>query len=536
MREVFKVAEVVFLDQLMSLWRRYSPGKIYRKPGIVAATIVYGVVFLNMLFLVYSRAGSVANPLDPRLPESWLPGVAVDVVSALILVYAFVQYYLRENLMIVPPDFEFILYQPLRAGEIYAGVGLGIAMFVLVSLTPMAVILSFFVPWFSFMLIYFFTYVSLVFDPLFFTSSRVLRRLGRLGLVSAFIQAYIVFGAVHSFFDSCLLGRFLVSPLLSYPVKWLYLAVLSLYESVGCLSFLIYFLGVFSLFFLVVFSVGGWLDVSDFTGFREVYEARLSRELKKVLRRDVFVNWSSSADALRRVVLEFTVYNPRLMFRRYVPAFLGVLTAGFFVRSFLLQGSLVEWYLMLLVVVAGMAVYSGFVRELLANDLRYLWIYRVYLIDLSFFSRVLMLKYVIASLVVVSVVSGLAASLSANLTVFFGVLVVAPACVLSVFVTLLTAVALLGRARSQEPVSEVYLRGGLPFVDPVSQLLFLPLVISGLTTYLSLAFYSFLVIYGLIAYVHVVVASVASLVMSYFAYLLFSGVLARVLAESEVRV
>lgn len=536
MREVIKVAEVVFLNQLMSLWRRHRPGKIYRKPEIIVAAIIYGVVFLNALFVVYSRAGSMTNLLDPRPPESWLPGVVVDVVSVLILVYTFIQYYLRENLMIVLPDFEFILYQPMSAGEIYAGIGLGIVVFVLVSLAPMVVILSFFVPWFSFMLIYFFTYVLLVFDPLFFTSSRVLRRLGRLGLVSAFIQAYVIFGLVHSFFNSCLFGRFFVSPLLSYPVKWLYLLVLSLYESVGCLSFLIYFLGVFSLFFLVVFSVGGWLDVSDFTGFREVYEVRLSRELKKVLRRDVFVNWGSSADALRRVVLEFTVYNPRLMFRRYVPVFLGVLTVAFFVRSFLLQGSLVEWYLMLFVLVAGIAAYGGFVRELLANDLRYLWIYRVYLIDLSFFSRVLMLKYVVASLVVVSVVSGLAASLSANFTVFFGVLVVAPACVLSVFVTLLTAVALLGRARSREPVSEVYLRGGLPFVDPVSQLLFLPLVISGLITYLSLAFYSFLVVYGLITYVYVAVASAASLVVSYFAYLLFSGVLARVLAESDVRV
>ncbi|MEM2589666.1 MAG: hypothetical protein QXE63_00275 [Zestosphaera sp.] len=539
MRGAVKIAKIVFLNQLASLWRQYRPGKLYKKPGIIGAAIIYGVVLLNMLFVVYRYAGSVTNPLDPSLPEWWLPGAVLDVVSALILVLTFTQYYVRESLVVVPPDFEFVLYQPLHVREIYAGIGLGIAAFVLVSLVPMAVLISFIIPWFFFMLIYLFTYVMLVLDPIFFISSRVLRRLGRLSIVSVVVQAYIVFGVLHSLFNSFLFGGLFVSPFLSYPITWLYFIVLSLYELVGYASFLAYFLIVFCFFLLVVFFAGGWLDVSDFTSFRDVYEVRLLRDLKKVLRRDVLVSWSSPSDALRRVVLEFTVYSPRLMFRKYLPLFLGSLAAAFLVRGFLPQEylvELVEQYLIPIVVALGVGAYVGFIRELLANDLKYLWVYRVYLIDLSFFSRVLMLKYVIASLVVVSVVSVLAASLSADFAVFLGVLVVAPACVFSVFIVLLTAVLLLRRAKSQEPASEVYLRGGLPVLDPVSQLLFLPLVISGIITYSSLALYLFLVFHGLIPYIYVAAASATSPVVSYVAYSLFSSLLARVLAEVDVRV
>ncbi|MEM3924175.1 MAG: hypothetical protein QXZ48_07825, partial [Zestosphaera sp.] len=97
-------------------------------------------------------------------------------------------------------------------------------------------------------------------------------------------------------------------------------------------------------------------------------------------------------------------------------------------------------------------------------------------------------------------------------------------------------VLLLRRAKSQEPASEVYLRGGLPVLDPVSQLLFLPLVISGIITYSSLALYLFLVFHGLIPYIYVAAASVTSPVVSYVAYSLFSSLLARVLAEVDVRV
>ncbi|MEM3998780.1 MAG: hypothetical protein QXM62_05330 [Ignisphaera sp.] len=111
-----------------------------------------------------------------------------------------------------------------------------------------------------------------------------------------------------------------------------------------------------------------------------------------------------------------------------------------------------------------------------------------------------------------------------------------PACVFSVFITLLIAVALLKRIKHHEPASEIYARDGLPLTDPVSQLFFWPLALSAAITYFSLVICSFIVVSGLVSYLYVAVALVASLLVSYVEYIVFSRVLASVYTKYDVNV
>ncbi|MEM0026713.1 MAG: hypothetical protein QXD38_02110 [Ignisphaera sp.] len=477
MREVLKIAKVVFLNQFTSLWRQYRPGKLYKKPGPILVAIIYGALLLNLIYIIQRNLQeSPIELLNPRLPEGWLPNLITDIVSAIILLFSLYAYFMRKNIATIPPDFEFLLYQPLRPGDIYAGLVLGVFAFSLISLLPMLLLLLipplavYRISWFGFLLIYLFAHMLLVLDPLFFISSRILRRLGHLGTASALIQAYLAFGVAHSLFISYSLGQPSISPFLSYPVKGLYLVVLRLYEFVGYLSFFIYFVVAFSICLLVTSSLGRMIEVTDLASFRDVYELRLSRELKKVLKREGLVSWVSPAEALRRVVLEFTVYNPRLLLRKYTPVFVLVLIVGFAVRSFLHNPDLnTQFYLISFTASAGIMGYVGFVRELLANDLKHLWVYRVYLIDLSPLSKILIVKYAIASLLPMFILTGLIASLSANFIAFVAPLIVLPVCIFSIFITLLIAATLLKRAKHHEPASEIYMRGGLPLIDPISQ-------------------------------------------------------------------
>ena len=545
MREVLKISKVVFLNQLKSVWRRYGPGKLYKSLGFILAVIIlvliifYGVIILISIHITYS----LSELFNPSLPEDWLHNFILDIVSALIFLYFLYAYFMRENLLSIPPDFEFLLYQPLHARDIYAGKSLGTSAFslflllyvVILYLSPIAIVFG--VPWIVPLSIYLFVHAELILDPLFSISSHVLRKLGRLSMVSVLSQAYLVFGVVHSLFISYSLGLPSISPFLSYPVKGLYLVILKLYELVGYLSFFIYFIVAFFICLLVTSSLGRIIEVTDFVSFRDIYELRLSRKLRKVLRRESLVSWVSPAEALRRVVLEFTVYNPRLLLRNYTPIFMLVLIVGFTVRSFLHGLDLtVQSYLISFIVVAGIMVYEGFIMELLANDLKHLWVYRVYLIDLSPLSKILIVKYAIASLLTMFILTGLIASLSANFMVFAAPLIVLPVCIFSIFITLLIAATLLKRAKHHEPASEIYMRGGLPLIDPISQLLFWPLVLSAVITYLSLAICSFMTISSQVSHLYVVVALAVSLVASYVEYIIFSRILARVYAKCDVNV
>ena len=51
----------------------------------------------------------------------------------------------------------------------------------------------------------------------------------------------------------------------------------------------------------------------------------------------ILTSWSLPADVVKRVILEFTVYNPRLLLLKYTPTFIVATVVGFFVSSILLN-------------------------------------------------------------------------------------------------------------------------------------------------------------------------------------------------------
>ncbi|MEM2499146.1 MAG: hypothetical protein QW289_03050 [Sulfolobales archaeon] len=544
LRKTLWVARVVFVNQLKSLWRAHEPRKPHRSPSfllLVAQCAIALLLVINFTLAVRGRLGNLAeNWLSLRPPEGELLSLAGDILSALLTTYLLTHYFKQERLVAVTPDFEFLLYQPLQPKELYAGIVIGLYAYFMVTFLPWWFIaLVYTVPWLGFTVFYFFAYMMLA-DPALFTASSIARRSGHSSTVLSLAIAYIATGIVHSAVTTILDGWPRISPLLTYPVKGPYILALALCESVGYAGILILMASAVSTALLVIYTVGGSLNISDFTTSGEAYEVRLRQALSKSLKRGVLTDWPSTATAVRKVVLEFTVYNPRAVLRRYLPLLLSLITVGYVLRYVLssygprLLSAGIFDYMAVLAYLLAPTVLGGFVGELLSNDLKYLWVIKVYLIDLDHFVKPLLIKFVIVYFAVSSAITGFLASYKLNPLIMLAPIVASPAIVLSVFTTICLSLVLAKRARYRGPSEDIYRQGITPALDPVKQLLLALVMGSGLITAAVTALIAELVDLGILTYWTTSVAASVSVGTSCFLIKFLSKPLAVFLAKTDL--
>ena len=544
LKKALEVARVVFVNHLKSLWRAYDLKKPRRSPSLLLLVVQYAIALLlaiNFVLVAHGRLSSLREYwLGIRPPKNELINLAGDVLSALFTSYLLTHYFKQRKLVVITPDHEFLLYQPLQPKELYAGLVIGLYTYFTVTFLPwLFIVILFTAPWLGFTIFYFFVYIMFA-DPILFIVSSIVRKLGHSNTALSLAVAYIAIGVAHSAIATALDSWPRVSPLLTYLVKGPYLLAIALCESIGYIAILVCLVFTISAAVLVIYIGGGRLDVSDFTTLGEAYEVRLRQALAKSLKRDVLVDWSSTSDAVRKVVLEFTVYNPRAVLRRYMPLFISLVIAGYALRCVLAiyEPSLLRTRIFDYVAILAYSMIPGvlgtFVGELLSNELKYLWVTRVYLLDLNHFVKPLLAKYVIVYFVILSSITGFLASYRLNPLIALAPLVSSPAIVLSVFITIRLSLVLTKRAKHREPSTSVYRLGIVPALDPVAQLLLALVMTSGLITSVVTATIVELISLGALTYWVVLIVATASVWISYSLIKLLCKPLAMFLAKTDL--
>jgi len=527
------VARIVFLNMLKSTWRQYRPGKLRKKPGFILAIVYYGVLIAILVYIAWSKwSTGEQSLLDPRLSGNTVLEFIGDLLSALVIVFVITRYFIREGFTMILPDVEFLLYQPLHLWEVYTGMILGTVMYILLSTTLLSALLVVYGLWLVYIFIYISIYLMLIVEPLFFISSRIIRRSGYFDIAQVIFLGYITIGIFHSLFTSLYTGTPRISIILSYPVKGPYILLIKLYELIGHICFLVYFVIIFSTCLLVVSILSKRLDISDFVSFRDIYEIKLSRELGSSLKREVFTTWSTPNDAMRRVILEFTIYNPRTLLKKYIPIFITATIAGFIVRVvltrlgvFVLEGP--GGVLLISAVPMGVLYASiSFIRELLSNDLKCLWVIRIYSVNIEYFIKLLVAKYSLVLSIILAIITGFIATLSNDFAWLLALLSSSPIIILVVFIAILITSLFLKRARSLEPASEVF----KPIVDPISQLLFIPIAFAAMIAYTIVLLVKII----LTNYIYLPIILPPTLLLSYVIFTVTSRFLSRVFLEIDV--
>jgi len=266
--------------------------------------------------------------------------------------------------------------------------------------------------------------------------------------------------------------------------------------------------------------------------FRDIYEIKLSRELGSSLKREVFTTWSTPNDAMRRVILEFTIYNPRTLLKKYIPIFITATIAGFIVRVvltrlgvFVLEGP--GGVLLISAVPMGVLYASiSFIRELLSNDLKRLWMIRIYSVNIEYFIKLLVAKYSLVLSIILAIITGFIATLSNDFAWLLALLSSSPIIILVVFIAILITSLFLKRARSLEPASEVF----KPIVDPISQFLFIPIAFAAMIAYTIVLLVKII----LTNYIYLPIILPPTLLLSYVIFTVTSRFLSRVFLEIDV--
>jgi len=230
--------------------------------------------------------------------------------------------------------------------------------------------------------------------------------------------------------------------------------------------------------------------------------------------------------------------------RRYIPIFIVVTAAGFIARLLLLDWGIDPASIPLLVFLPVVVVYGGinFLREMLSNDLKYLWVVRVYLIDTNYFTRVLTLKYSLTLSIILFIAVGGASTLYANPALLLLPIITLPFIVLTVFALLLSASFFLRKVRSSEPASEIFkfevlgtsIPASIPTPDPISQVLFLPSLIAFLVASLGITLVYIFILMGLVSYANLPVIIPISMASTYIVFTVTSKILSNRFFEVDI--
>ena len=177
---------------------------------------------------------------------------------------------------------------------------------------------------------------------------------------------------------------------------------------------------------------------------------------------------------------------------------------------------------------------------MLSNDLNHLWIIRVYLIDMSYFTKILMLNHTLIFLVALFIVAGFGSTLYANPLLLLLPIVPLPFTILIVFTSLLSTSFFLKKVRSSEPASEIFRTAtSILTVDHISQmllclLLFLPSLIAFIVASLGITLVYIFILMGLVSYANLPVIIPISMASTYIVFTVTSKILSNRFFEVDI--
>ncbi len=385
------------------VWNPFVKKYKYLFAGLIALLILFTVVvaFKPREIVEESLTGTVRELLGEL-------GLSLSDISAILSMIAFLTVYytiVKGGMFVVvaeEAEYEILLSQPISLRSYFAGKSLSIIMqYILYSMlyvTVIPIVALFTNDVIKAVLAPFILGISLAIFPL----SRLLSDIIRVSLSSRKkyerimdlgISLYVIIGLIDT------VARWYPSPLLTWLFQPTFNAMLycfsrgtSIYEvSYWVLLIIMVLLGLS----LIITVLGGEVYPEN---IRPLYHIAKEKLIWSMRPRKKIELWSENPEkSLFKYVVGVELYNAQRVLVSALMVFLGVMGA-YFAKTFFLKDIPLENLQYITVFITPFIVSmiaSGLINILLAQDLAYLWIYRVYLRDQKPFARILLIKYYI---------------------------------------------------------------------------------------------------------------------------------------------
>ncbi|MEM4513503.1 MAG: hypothetical protein QXZ41_03240 [Ignisphaera sp.] len=440
---------------------------LYTKYEFLAIITTNTVSILTALILSYTYGEDLfINP--------WKSNIFIDLILAFFLVFTSIIFiFTPAKGLSLPPGYEFLLYQPVKHDEIITGITLGITLqsitiFMLMASIPL--VISFFfnttlgsippslrvIVSFILLLVYVMVYYmpfTLVLDVVRTILLKKRRDFYFLSIqIIAFV--YIFIGISHSIILSIDSGFPTISSILTIPIKLPYIIAFEISKFIGFIGYIFGIIAAFSTFYVLIRYVNPFLSVEDFISIRDVYEERLAKQIENELKRKPLISWVSPEEVLKQVLIDLSPLNPRNNVKRYTLAFLVVISIAFILRVVFMKIHYIT--------IENLGAFSGFIigvgimfmhipliNELLFNDLRSLWILKIYSCNDLPFVKILNIKYLSYLGITLAILSLFSSIVLRNLHLLFLPILILPITCLSINLVIVLGVKYLRKHRGK---------------------------------------------------------------------------------------
>lgn len=411
MRRALTIAKILALSGSRQFLRNPITKRIlYTRYEYLVLVITTAICIVAALVLGYVYG--VELFLDP-----WKPNIFIDVVTSFLCIFTLIACtFSSVKGLIMSPGYELILYQPIDFDEIVIGLVLGSILqifieFAFITCIPLIILLlgtmlgrqalvHLLKPGISFVLLL--TYIVTCYMLLVFTIDVtkivLLKKRGEniplLAQISALM--YMIMGVSHSIILSIDNNFPIISPVLTLPIKIFHIIAFEISRFIGFIGYILGWLIMFSLCYVLLRHICQSLSAEDFISIKDVYEIRLTKQLEKELKRRPLASWRSSEDALKQILIDLSPLSPHSNIKIYVTAFSVTVCIAIILRILFTEilNATVEYFWSFIVGISSiMFVYTSLVSELLFNDLKSLWILRIYSYENLPFVKILNIKY-----------------------------------------------------------------------------------------------------------------------------------------------
>lgn len=546
MRKALAIAKTFALFSIRQLLENLLVKRIlYTRYEHLAVTVIN--IFCIVIAFILGYGYGVELFLNP-----WEPNILVDTIFAFLFVISLIAFtFSPVKGLGLPPGYEFLLHQPIDFYELIIGIALGfilqsLAVFMLMAFIPLIIFffdvalgLAMSFPRFIASFILLLMYVTVCYMPftlvLDVTRTLLLRGKGGYSLlpIQVLTFVYIFVGISHSVILSIDSAFPMISPILALPIKSFYIISFEISRFIGFVCYILGLLMIFGVYYALLRYVSSFLSMEDFISIKDVYEIRLAKQLERELKRRPLVSWASPEEVLRQVLVDLSPLNPRNNLKRYTIAFSVIICIAFILRTVFMKmlPIMIEYlgaFLGSIIGVSIMFVYMPLVNELLFNDLKFLWILKVYSCDDLPFIKILNIKYLSYLGIVMTIISLFISIVLQNFYLMFLPLLNLPYICLSVNLFIIFGVKYL-RRRKGKPLTFFGATGSAQ-LDIYATVLMIPI----LPPMIGLSFFASLIAGGLLVGINFVLALTTSILVFILLSLLLIKWVAYWLTEVEL--
>ena len=436
------------------VWNPFVKKYRYLFIGLVLLLVLFTVLiaFKPREIVEESITGSIREILGEL-------GLSLRDISAILSMIAFLTVYytiVKGGMFVVvaeEAEYEILLSQPISLRTYFAGKSLSIIiqyiLYSLLYITVIPIVAIFTGDIIKAVLAPFILGISLSIFPL----SRLLADVVRVSLsrnrfekiIDVIISLYVIIGLIDT------VVRWYPSPMLTWLFQPTFNAILYCFSRTAGINSIMYWI-----LWIIIVLTGLSTTIIVFGGriypenIKPIYHIARERLIWSMRPRKKIDLWSSKPEkSLFKYIIGVELYNSQHMLVSITIMFLGVLGA-YFTKILLLKNVSIEDLQYITVFITPFIVSmvaSGLMNILLAQDLAYLWIYRVYLLDQKPFAKILLVKYYVNIIEAFIIIGLINAILLENYALILTPIVTLPLIVITAPIVLVVALKFASRRR-----------------------------------------------------------------------------------------